>query len=394
MNTLLLLGSGELGREVAIAAKRLGYRVVACDSYHGAPAMHVADESFVFSMLDGKALRRVVELVQPFRIVPEIEAIRTEVLIELERDGYHVVPCARATNITMNRKAIRNLVAHELGLTTAPFQYASTKEQFVTAVELIGLPCVVKPLMSSSGKGQSTVRHHDAIDQAWHYAMEGSRGDATEVIVEGYVAFESEITLLTITQQDAATVFAPPIGHRQERGDYQESWMPHIMPHHLLLKAQTMAEKITRTLGGFGLWGVEFFLTNNDVIFSELSPRPHDTGLVTLSGCIELNEFELHVRAMLGLPIPQLPVQRCAASAVILASPNPPEGTPVASGLERALVVPNTTVHLFGKPSMRPYRRMGVATSWCCEHDDDSINIAQAREQARRAASMILFETR
>jgi len=360
MKTILLLGSGELGKEFVIAVKRYGHRVVAVDSYDNAPAMQVADDRRVINMLDGAALDAVVANVQPDVIVPEVEAIRTERLFAYEEQGLHVVPSAKAANMTMNRKAIRDLAARELGLKTASYLYATTAEEFVSAVEEIGIPCVVKPLMSSSGKGQSLVRTAADVQRAWEYALEGSRGDLREVIVEEFIPFESEITLLTVTQAQGPTLFCPPIGHRQERGDYQESWMPHAMPAHLLEKAQHMAATVTAALGGAGLWGVEFFLTSDDVYFSELSPRPHDTGMVTLAGTTALSEFELHARAVLGYPIPEIHLVRPGVSAVILADFESPV-EPRVEGLPQALALPRSEVRIFGKPSTRPYRRMGVA---------------------------------
>ncbi|MCU0330453.1 MAG: formate-dependent phosphoribosylglycinamide formyltransferase [Candidatus Kapabacteria bacterium] len=387
MKTLLLLGSGELGKEFVISVKRLGHRVVAVDSYQHAPAMQVADDWRVVNMLDPAALDAVIDDVQPDIIVPEIEAIRTERLFAYESRGIHVVPSARAANYTMNRKAIRDLASRELGVKTARYAYASTETEFMEALADIGIPCVVKPLMSSSGKGQSTVRSAAEAQRAWTYAMEGSRGDLREVIVEEFIPFESEITLLTVTQHAGPTMFCPPIGHRQERGDYQESWQPHSMPEVLLRKAEAMAERVTKALGGAGLWGVEFFLTSSDVYFSELSPRPHDTGMVTLAGSQTFTEFELHARAILGLPIPSISVERVAASAVVLAS----EVGTVRDyqGLEQALCVANTDVRLFGKPSTRPYRRMGVALAW----DSTNASIDSVRKRARESAASIHIVT-
>jgi len=384
MKTILLLGSGELGREFTIAAKRLGCTVIAVDSYDNAPAMQMADRRIVLSMLDGEALDAAVREVNPDIIVPEIEAIRTEQLFAYEDDGIHVVPSARAANMTMNRRAIRDLASQELGIRTARYAYAHTEAEFVEAIEHVGLPCVVKPLMSSSGKGQSTVHNAAEISRAWTYAIEGSRGDVREVIVEEFISFESEITLLTVTQANGPTLFCSPIGHRQERGDYQESWMPHVVAPELLAQAQAMAETITKALGGAGLWGVEFFVTRTEVIFSELSPRPHDTGMVTLAGTQTFTEFELHARAILGLPIPELGLLRSGASAVILAhaaSLLPPK----YEGLAEALSLANTDVRIFGKPSLRPYRRMGVALAWdSLQADMDSI-----RARARAAAAAV-----
>jgi phosphoribosylglycinamide formyltransferase 2 len=356
---ILLLGSGELGKEFVIAAQRLGQRVVAVDSYDGAPAQQVAHEREVVNMLDGAALDAVVARHRPDVIVPEIEAIRTERLYEYEARGIQVVPSARAANFTMNRRAIRDLAARELGLKTARYAYAASLEEFRAAVAEIGLPCVVKPLMSSSGKGQSVVKDAAGVEKAWSYAMTGTRGDLREVIVEEFVAFDSEITLLTVTQQAGPTLFCPPVGHRQERGDYQESWQPHSMSAAHLAEAQRMAGLVTAALGGAGIWGVEFFLSDRDgVYFSELSPRPHDTGMVTLAGTQPLSEFELHARAVLGLPIPPPELLRAGASAVVLASR---EGIPEVSGLAEALGEPGVDVRIFGKPTTRPYRRMGVA---------------------------------
>ena len=316
---ILLLGSGELGKEFVIAAQRLGQYVIACDSYAGAPAMQVADACEVFSMLDGDALDKVVEKYHPDIIVPEIEAIRTERLYHLEKEGIQVVPSARAVNYTMNRKAIRDLAAKELGLKTAKYFYATSFEELKEAAEKIGYPCVIKPLMSSSGKGQSVAKGPEDLEYSWAYGCSGSRGDIKELIVEEFVKFDSEITLLTVTQKNGPTLFCPPIGHVQKGGDYRESFQPaHIDPAHLR-EAQDMAEKVTRALTGAGLWGVEFFLSHeNGVYFSELSPRPHDTGMVTLAGTQNLNEFELHCRAVLGLPIPGIKQERIGASAVIL----------------------------------------------------------------------------
>ncbi len=297
---IILLGSGELGKELVIAFQRLGQYVIAVDSYAGAPAMHVAHEFEVLNMLDGEALDAIVIKHNPDFIVPEIEAIRTEKFYEFEQRGITVVPSAKAANYTMNRKAIRDLAAKELGLKTAKYAYATTLAEFKSAVASIGLPCVVKPLMSSSGKGQSVVRTESDIEKSWNYAMEGSRGDYKEVIIEEFIKFDAEITLLTVTQNNGVTLFCPPIGHRQERGDYQESWQPFLMSDADLKDAQNMAEKVTKALSGNGIWGVEFFLTSNGVCFSELSPRPHDTGMVTLAGTQNLSEFELHARAILG----------------------------------------------------------------------------------------------
>jgi phosphoribosylglycinamide formyltransferase 2 len=379
---ILLLGSGELGKEFTIAAQRLGQHVIAVDSYNDAPAQQVADEREVINMLDGAALDAVVAKHKPDLIVPEIEAIRTERFYDYEKQGIQVVPSARAANFTMNRKAIRDLAAKELGLRTADYAYATTPEEFKSAVEKIGIPCVVKPLMSSSGKGQSVIKTKDDIEKSWNYAMSGTRGDLMEVIVEAFVKFNSEITLLTVTQKNGKTLFCPPIGHRQERGDYQESWMPHPMSEAHIKEAQEMADKVTRALTGSGIWGVEFFLADDGVYFSELSPRPHDTGMVTLAKTLPLNEFELHLRAILGLPIPDVELQRAGASAVVLASK---EGTPEISGLAEALNEKNIDVKIFGKPVTRPYRRMAVALAW----DKPGTEIKTLVEKAQAVAAKI-----
>lgn len=376
---IMLLGSGELGKEFVIAAKRLGHYVIAVDSYDNAPAQQVADTREVINMLDGDALDAIVAKHNPDFIVPEIEAIRTERFYSYESQGITVVPSAKAANFTMNRKAIRDLAARELKLRTAKFEYANTLETFSSAVHRIGIPCVVKPLMSSSGKGQSVVRSESEIEKAWQYAIEGSRGDVMEVIIEEFIPFDSEITLLTITQKSGETLFCPPIGHRQERGDYRESWMPHPMKEEDILEAQRMAAQVTKALGGEGIWGVEFFLTKNGVYFSELSPRPHDTGMVTLAPVLPLNEFELHLRAILGLPIPDLKLQHIAASAVVLASD---EGIPVIHGIDIALQKNNVDVKVFGKPTKRPYRRMAVALAWANENTNVNEVVQLAKETA------------
>ncbi|ENY80470.1 formate-dependent phosphoribosylglycinamide formyltransferase [Sphingopyxis sp. MC1] len=358
---ILLLGSGELGREFVISAKRLGCHVVACDSYAGAPAMQVADEAEVFSMLDGDALRAAVEKHRPDHVVPEIEAIRTEVLAELEAEGFHIVPSARAAQLTMNRDAIRDLAASELGLTTSTFEYATSREELAAAAARIGFPLVVKPVMSSSGKGQSTVKDAAGIDAAWDYAAAGMRGDRLRVIAEAFIDFDYEITLLTVRHTDGVA-FCPPIGHRQERGDYRESWQPAAMSAAALQAAQAMATKVVDALGGHGIFGVEFFVKGDDVIFSELSPRPHDTGMVTLISQ-QYSEFDLHARAILGLPIPPVDVPQASASAVLLADRDASDFA--ITGLAEALTPPNAETsidaRLFGKPVTRPYRRMGVA---------------------------------
>ena len=370
MKKILLLGSGELGKEFVISAQRKGQYVIACDSYAGAPAMQVADEFEVFSMLDGDALDTVVRHHQPDIIVPEIEAIRTERLYDFEKEGIQVVPSARAVNYTMNRKAIRDLAAKELGLKTAKYFYAKSFEELKEASEKIGFPCVVKPLMSSSGKGQSLVKTPDDLQHAWEYGCSGSRGDIKELIIEEFIKFDSEITLLTVTQKDGPTLFCPPIGHVQKGGDYRESFQPApIDPEHLK-EAQDMAEKVTRALTGYGIWGVEFFLSHeNGVYFSELSPRPHDTGMVTLAGTQNLNEFELHCRAVLGLPIPAIKQERIGASAVIL-SPIASQERPNYRGLESVTKEEDTYLRIFGKPTTRVNRRMGVVVCYAPNGSD------------------------
>jgi len=360
---VLLCGAGELGKEVAIELQRLGVEVIACDRYANAPAMQVADRSYTFSMLDGAELRRVIELEKPDYIVPEIEAIATDTLVELEREGYNVVPTARAAQLTMNREGIRRLVAEKLELPTSAYRFADSKDEFDAAVAEIGLPCVIKPIMSSSGKGQSLVRRPAEIDAAWTYAQEGGRAGAGRVIVEGFVDFDYEITLLTIRHRgsdgvDTATSYCAPIGHLQKDGDYQESWQPQPMSETALQRAQHMAEQVTTALGGWGLFGVELFVKGDEVIFSEVSPRPHDTGLVTLISQ-DLSEFALHVRAILGLPIPNIQQHGPSASAVILVDG---KSSRVRFGnLDHALDVPDTQLRLFGKPEVDGKRRMGVA---------------------------------
>lgn len=380
---VLLLGSGELGKEVVIALQRLGQYVIAVDSYEGAPAMQVAHEHEVINMLDGDALDRIVAKHKPDLIVPEIEAIRTERFYDYEKQGYTVVPSAKAANFTMNRKAIRDLAAKELGLRTANYLYATTLDEFTKAVHSIGIPCVVKPLMSSSGKGQSIVKTEADIEKSWNYAMEGSRGDYKEVIIEEFIKFHSEITLLTVTQQNGNTLFCPPIGHRQERGDYQESWQPCAINDSDLKGAQDMAAKVTKALTGNGIWGVEFFLTDKGVYFSELSPRPHDTGMVTLAGTQNFSEFELHARAILGLPIPEISLERVGASAVVLASQ---DGiNPTYKGLETVLNNKQTDVRVFGKPTTRPYRRMAVVLTY----DKANGNVDSVKQKAIELSKQI-----
>ena len=359
MKRIMLLGSGELGKEVIISLQRYGMFTIACDNYLNAPAMQVSDTFEVFDMLDGKALDAAIVKHKPDIIVPEVESIRTDRLYDYEAEGFHVVPSAKAANYTMNRKLIRDLAAKDLNLKTAPYEYASSRITFEEAIKKIGLPCIVKPLMSSSGKGQTLIKSEDEIADAWEYAMNGSRGDLKEVIVEGFIEFHTEITLLTVTQKNGNTLFCPAIGHRQERGDYQESWQPSVISENDLLTAQAMAKKITDALGGAGIWGIEFFLTSQGVIFSELSPRPHDTGMVTLAGTQNLNQFELHTRAFLGYPIPNITRNKSGVSSVILASDSG-NSIPKYIGLDAALKEEDTELRIFGKPSTREYRRMGV----------------------------------
>ena len=376
---LMLLGAGELGKEFTIAAQRLGNHVVAVDRYPNAPAMQVADECEVISMLSGEDLERVVSKHQPDYIIPEIEAIRTEKLAEFEQRGITVIPTAKATHYTMNRDRIRELAHQELGVRTAKYAYATTLAQMHSAALEIGFPNVVKPVMSSSGKGQSVVANAAEVETAWNYAIDGSRGDSQKVIIEEYINFEIEITLLTLKQWNAPTIFCPPIGHRQERGDYQESWQPADITPAQILAAQAIATKVTDALGGAGIFGVEFFITADEVIFSELSPRPHDTGMVTLISQ-NLNEFELHLRAVLGLPIPNIIQYAPAASAVILATEK--SDSIYFTGVDEALNLPDVDIRLFGKPDSRPYRRMGVALA-------KAATTQLARSKAVDAASKI-----
>jgi phosphoribosylglycinamide formyltransferase 2 len=383
MKRIMLLGSGELGKEFVIAVKRMGQYVIAVDSYNDAPAQQVADEREVINMLDGAALDAIVNKHKPDIIVPEIEAIRTERFYDYEKQGIQVVPSAKAANFTMNRKAIRDLAAIELGLKTAKYKYANNLEELRAAVKELGIPCVIKPLMSSSGKGQSIIKNESDIEKSWNYAQQGKRGDYTEVIVEEFIHFNSEITLLTVTQKNGETLFCPPIGHRQERGDYQESWQPaHINPEHLK-QAQFIAQKVTSALTGAGIWGVEFFLADDGVYFSELSPRPHDTGMVTLAGTQNLSEFELHARTILSLPIPEITLEKIGASSVILADED--GNNPTYDGIAQALTNQKTDVRIFGKPSARPYRRMGVALTY--DVVDGDVN--EVKNKAIRIAQSI-----
>lgn len=379
---ILLLGSGELGREFTISAKRLGCHVTACDSYVGAPAMQVADAFEVFSMLDGEALRAAIARHAPDFVVPEVEAIRTEVLAELETEGVNIVPSARAAQLTMNRDAIRDVAAQELGLTTSRYRYAESLDEVLAGAEFTGLPCVIKPVMSSSGKGQSTVRSTEELEAAWDYARANMRGDRARVIVEQFVDFNYEITLLTVRTREGV-IFCPPIGHRQERGDYQESWQPAAMSDAAIAAAQEMAAKVVDNLAGdgagYGLFGVEFFVRGDEVIFSELSPRPHDTGMVTLISQ-NLSEFDLHARAILGLPIPAPIRARPAASAVILADRD--SDTLSYGGLAEAMAG-GADIRIFGKPTARPYRRMGVALAAAGTTDDARQTAADAAGKVR-----------
>lgn len=377
---ILLLGSGELGREFVISAKRLGCQVIACDAYEGAPAMQVADGFEVFSMLDGERLRAAIEKHRPDFIVPEVEAIRTEVLAEVEAEGFCVVPSARATQMTMNRDAIREVAAVELGLRTSRYRYAESLDEVLAGAEHTGLPCVIKPVMSSSGKGQSTVRDAADLEKAWDYAVANMRGDRKRVIVEEFVAFDYEITLLTIRSREGVS-FCPAIGHRQERGDYQESWQPTPMEPAAIAAAQDMARKVVDDLGGYGLFGVEFFVKGEEVIFSELSPRPHDTGMVTLISQ-NFSEFDLHARAILGLPVPEVVLHGASASAVILADRD--SESFAYEGQAEALATPGAQMDLriFSKPVTRPYRRMGVALALAGDTDT-------ARRAAAEAASRV-----
>ncbi len=375
---VLFCGSGELGKEVVIELQRLGVEVIALDRYANAPAMQVAHRSHVVDMLDGQALRAIIEQERPNLIVPEIEAIATPELVKLEEEGYRVIPTARAVNLTMNREGIRRLAAEELGLPTSPYRFAETREDYLAAVREVGLPLVVKPVMSSSGKGQSTVKTESDIEAAWEYAQTGGRAGKGRVIVEGFVDFDYEITLLTVKHRDGIS-FCDPIGHRQEDGDYRESWQPQAMSEKALARSREIAEAVAGNLGGYGVYGVEFFIKGDEVWFSEVSPRPHDTGLVTLVSQ-DLSEFALHARAILGLPVPAIRQQGPSASAVIL-----PEGDSSEvsySGLENALGQPDTQIRLFGKPELKGRRRMGVALA-------KAESIEEARANATRSAAAV-----
>ena len=381
----MLLGSGELGKEFTIAAKRAGAYVIACDKYAGAPAMQMADEHEVFDMLDGDLLEAAVKKHHPDIIVPEIEAIRTERLFEFEKQGIQIVPSARAVNYTMNRKAIRDLAAKELGIRTAKYFYAKTFEEFKKAADEIGFPCVVKPLMSSSGHGQSYVHNDDELTEAYREAMEEGRGDVKEVIIEEFIDFDSEFTLLTVTQKNGPTLFCPPIGHIQKGGDYRESWQPYSIKDEQLEMAKRMAAKVTSALTGFGIWGLEFFLTKQgDVIFSELSPRPHDTGMVTLSHSTNLNEFELHFRAVMGLPIPAIHLEHAGASAVVLSPVESNE--PLDYNLTDVCNADRSRVRIFNKPIAHVCRRMGVVLCY----DNVNCDMDALRNKAKRLAKTVL----
>lgn len=378
---VLFCGAGELGKEVVIELQRFGVEVIAVDRYADAPAMQVAHRSHVIDMLDPQSLRRVIEMEQPQLIVPEIEAIATPELVKLEDEGFRVIPTARAVNLTMNREGIRRLAAEELGLPTSPYRFAETREDYLAAVEAVGLPLVVKPVMSSSGKGQSTVKSDASIDAAWEYAQSGGRAGKGRVIVEGFVDFDYEITLLTVKHRDGVS-FCEPIGHRQEDGDYRESWQPQAMAPTALERSKEIARAVVENLGGYGLYGVELFVKGHEVWFSEVSPRPHDTGLVTLMSQ-DLSEFALHARAILGLPIPAIRQNGPSASAVIL-----PEGESANvsySRLERALTEPDTQLRLFGKPELTGRRRMGVALA-------KGETVGQARATARSVAAAVKVE--
>ncbi len=376
---VMMLGSGELGKEVAIELQRFGCEVIAVDSYENAPAMQVAHKSYVVSMLDGEALEKLIKKEKPNYIVPEIEAIATDKLVELELQGFNVIPSAKAISLTMNREGIRTLAAEDLGLKTSPYCFAGTKEEYDAAVKEIGIPCVVKPIMSSSGKGQTIIKTEADIDKAWNYAKDGARGCGGRVIVEGFVDFDYEITLLTVSHKDGIS-FCAPIGHRQEGGDYQESWQPQVMSETALINAQHIANEVVKALGGWGLFGVEFFIKGDTVYFSELSPRPHDTGMVTMISQ-NLSEFALHARAILGMPISNITQYAPAASSVILV-----EGTSkqiTFSGIEKALAEPDTELRFFGKPEVNGERRMGV----CLALGND---IDNARKKATEASRMIV----
>ena len=380
----MLLGSGELGKELVISLKRLGQTVIAVDNYENAPAMQVSDTYEVIDMLNADDLEKIVSKHMPDYIVPEVESIRTEKLYDFEKNGICVIPSAKAVNFTMNRKSIRDLAAKELKIKTANYEYASSLEELTEAVNIIGFPCVVKPLMSSSGKGQTTILEPSQVREAWNYSIKGSRGDINEVIVEEFISFDYEITLLTVTQKNNNTLFCPPIGHVQKSGDYQQSWQPIKMNQNVLKDAQEISKKIVEKLSGSGIWGIEFFVKKEDVFFSELSPRPHDTGMVTLAGTQNFSEFELHARAILGLPIKEISLIQNGASSVILSQHNSSD-TPTFTGLEKVSQITNTDVRIFGKPSSRVNRRMGVALAYGPEPVERLI------EKAKAVSSQIKF---
>lgn len=385
MAKFLLLGSGELGKEFAIAAQRLGQKVIAIDRYANAPAMQVAHASDVIDMLDGDELDRIVDKYKPDFIVPEIEAICTARFYDYEKQGIIVVPSAKAANFAMNRKAIRDLASLELDVKTAKYRYASSPAELEAAAKEVGFPCIVKPLMSSSGKGQSTVKTAKELSHAWQHAHDSSRSNITEVIIEEFIDFEYEITLLTLTQISGKTLFCAPIGHRQENGDYRESWQPAEMIPGDLKVAQEMALKITEALGGAGIWGAEFFVTEDDVYFSEISPRPHDTGMVTLANTQNFNQFELHLRAILGLPIPAITLDKMGASAVIISAETSLQ--PTYKNVEIPAAMPKTDFRIFGKPTAYAGRRMGVVVSYDDLEDGD---MAVVRERAFQSAKEII----
>ena len=375
---VLLCGSGELGKEVAIELQRYGCEVIAIDRYDNAPAMQVAHRSYSVDMLDEKSLRSIIEKEKPNLIVPEVEAIATNVLVDLESEGFNVIPTARATSLTMNREGIRKLAAEELGLQTSPYRFASNKSGFDQAIQEVGIPCVVKPIMSSSGKGQSTITAEDQIEDSWQYAQEGGRAGAGKVIVEGFVEFDYEITLLTVRHKNG-TSFCEPIGHVQSDGDYRQSWQPQPMTDDALSSAQKVAESITSALGGYGIFGVELFIKGDEVIFSEVSPRPHDTGLVTLISQ-DISQFALHSRAILGLPIPNIMQHGPCASSVILGEGHSEKIS--FKGVDKALNEPDTQIRLFGKPSISGRRRLGVAVA-------RGNSIDEAKDKAIRASEAI-----
>ena len=379
---VLMLGSGELGKEVVIELQRLGVEVIACDRYENAPAMQVADRSYAFSMLDGDALRKIIEEEKPDYIVPEIEAIATDTLVELENEGHTVIPTARAASLTMNREGIRRLAAEELDIATSFFKFAETKEEYLDAIKEVGIPCVIKPIMSSSGKGQSTVKSEVDVESSWEYAQAGGRAGAGKVIVEGFVDFDYEITLLTVRHVDGVS-FCEPIGHRQEDGDYRESWQPQAMSSIALRKSRDIAKRVTDALGGRGIFGVELFIKGDDVYFSEVSPRPHDTGMVTLISQ-DLSEFALHARAILGLSIPNIHFHGPSASAVILVEGNSTESE--FGNLQAALAQPDTSIRLFGKPEVVGKRRMGVGLA-------RAESIEQATKNALAVAAAVEIKT-